>query len=142
MGACAVGYFRSNIIKHSVFAVFGSCLYVKSLWCRYWANSWIGENVLIINHEYVEIGKNVCVSQRAILCSGGHDYKSVSLAYKHSPIKICDGAWVCLDTKVLGGSNIGEGSVIAASEVVRIDIPDYTMLQDGQLRRIEPPSLP
>ena len=84
---------QSVILKSKVTVLFPWRLSIGS-------NSWIGENVLIINHEYVEIGKNVCVSQRAILCSGGHDYKSVSLAYKHSPIKICDGAWVCLDSKI------------------------------------------
>ena len=104
------------------------------------SNSWIGENVLIINHENIEIGHNVCISQRTILCSGGHDYKSASLAYKHAPIKIGDGVWICLDSKVLGGSNICQGSVVAAGEIVRGDIPEYTMFRSGQMIRIEPPT--
>lgn len=104
--------------------------------------SWIGEEVWFINHEEISIGANVCVSQRTILSSGGHDYKSISLEYKHAPIKIEDGAWLCLDSKVLPGVTIGEGSVIAAGEIVRNDIPKLSMLQDGKLRRIESPSRP
>ena len=100
---------------------------------------WVGEEVWFINHEKVTIGSNVCISQRSIICSGGHDYRSASLEYAHKPIEIKDGAWVCLDAKVLPGVTIGECSVISAGEVVRKSVPDYSMLVGGQIRTIEPP---
>lgn len=100
---------------------------------------WIGEEVWFINHEKIIIGSNVCISQRSIICSGGHDYRSASLEYAHKPIEIKDGAWVCLDAKVLPGVTIGECSVISAGEVVRKSVPDYSMLVGGQIRPIEPP---
>jgi len=100
---------------------------------------WIGEEVWFINHEKVTIGSNVCISQRSIICSGGHDFRSVSLEFAHKPIVIKDGAWVCLDAKVLPGVTIGECSVISAGEVVRISVPEYSMLIGGQIRQIEPP---
>ena len=100
---------------------------------------WIGEEVWFINHEKVTIGSNVCISQRSIICSGGHDYRSVSLDYSHKPIEIKDGAWVCLDSKVLPGVTIGECSVISAGEVVRNSVPDFSMLIGGQIRPIETP---
>ena len=100
---------------------------------------WIGEEVWFINHEKVTIGSNVCMSQRSIICSGGHDYRSASLEYAHKPIEIKDGAWVCLDAKVLPGVTIGECSVISAGEVVRKSVPDYSLLVGGQIRPIEPP---
>jgi putative colanic acid biosynthesis acetyltransferase WcaF len=103
---------------------------------------WIGEGAWFINHEKVVIGNNVCISQRAIICSGGHDYRSVSLTYKHAPITIDDGAWVCLDAKILPGTSIGKGSVIAAGEVARGDIPDFHKLIGGKLKSIEPPTRP
>jgi putative colanic acid biosynthesis acetyltransferase WcaF len=105
-------------------------------------NSWIGEEVWFINHEKISIGNNVCISQRAIICSGGHDYRSASLAYQHAPINIGDGVWVCLDAKVLPGTRIGKGSVIAAGEVARGDIPDFHILIGGKLKAIDPPTLP
>lgn len=100
---------------------------------------WIGEDVWFINHEKIKIGSNVCVSQRSIVCSGGHDYRSATLAYAHKPIEIKDGAWVCLDAKILPGVTIGECSVVSAGEVVRKSVPDYSMLVGGEIRPIDPP---
>jgi len=87
----------------------------------------------------VIIGSDVCISQRSIICSGGHDYRSASLEYAHKPIEIKNGAWVCLDAKVLPGVSIGECSVVSAGETVGKSLPDYSMLIDGQVRKIEPP---
>ncbi len=100
---------------------------------------WIGEEVWFINHEKMTIGSNVCISQRSMICSGGHDYRSVSLEYAHKPVIIKNGAWVCLDAKVLPGVTIGECSVVSAGEVARKSIPDYSMLVGGEIRPIDPP---
>jgi putative colanic acid biosynthesis acetyltransferase WcaF len=100
---------------------------------------WIGEEVWFINHEKIKIGSSVCLSQRSIICSGGHDYRSASLEYAHKPIEIKDGAWICLDAKILPGVTIGECSVVSAGEVVRKSIPDYSMLVGGEIRPIDPP---
>ena len=100
---------------------------------------WIGEEVWFINHEKIRIGSNVCISQRSIICSGGHNYRSASLAYAHKPIEIKNGAWVCLDAKVLPGVTIGECSVVSAGEVARKSVPDYSMLIGGEIRPIAPP---
>jgi putative colanic acid biosynthesis acetyltransferase WcaF len=102
-------------------------------------DSWIGEEVWFINHAKITIGSNVCISQRSIICSGGHDYRSSSLEYAHMPVEIRDGAWVCLDAKVLPGVTIGECSVVSAGEIVRKSIPDYSMLVGGQIRPIDQP---
>jgi putative colanic acid biosynthesis acetyltransferase WcaF len=100
---------------------------------------WIGEEVWFINHEKVKIGSNVCISQRSIICSGGHDYRSASLEYAHKPIEIKEGAWVCLDAKILPGMTIGECSVVSAGEIVRKSVPDYSMFFAGEIRPIDPP---
>jgi putative colanic acid biosynthesis acetyltransferase WcaF len=100
---------------------------------------WIGEEVWFINHEKMTIGSNVCISQRSMICSGGHDYRSVSLEYAHKPVIIKNGAWVCLDGKVLPGVTIGECSVVSAGEVARKSVPDYSVLVGGEIRPIDPP---
>ena len=102
-------------------------------------NCWIGEEVWLINHERITIGSDVCISQRSIVCSGGHEYRSASLEYSHKPIEIRDGAWICLDAKILPGVTIGECSVVSAGEVARKSLPDYSMLVGGQVRPIDPP---
>ena len=100
---------------------------------------WIGEEVWFINHEKVKIGSNVCISQRSIICSGGHDYRSATLEYAHKPIEIKEGAWICLDAKVLPGMTVGECSVISAGEIVSKSVPDYSLLVSGAIRPIDPP---
>ena len=100
---------------------------------------WIGEEVWLINHEKIIIGSDVCISQRSIICSGGHDYRSSTLEYAHKSVTIKDGAWVCLDAKVLPGVTIGECSVVSAGEIVRKSLPDYSMLVGGQVRPIDAP---
>lgn len=103
------------------------------------SNSWIGEQVWFINHGKITLGSDVCISQRSVICSGGHNYRSASLEYAHEPINIKDGAWICLDSKVLPGVTIGECSVVSAGEIVRKSLPDYSMLVAGQVRPIDPP---
>jgi len=102
-------------------------------------NCWIGEEVWFINHEKIKIGSNVCISQRSIICSGGHDYRAASLEYAHKPIEIKDGAWICLDAKILPGVTIGECSVVSAGEIARKSVPNYSMLIGGVIRPINPP---
>jgi putative colanic acid biosynthesis acetyltransferase WcaF len=102
-------------------------------------NCWIGEEVWFINHEKISIGSNVCISQRSIICSSGHNYRSESLEYDHEPIRISDGAWICLDAKVLPGVTIGECSVVSAGEIVRKSLPNYSILIGGHIHRIDPP---
>lgn len=101
---------------------------------------WIGEEVWFINHEKITIGSNVCISQRSIICSGSHDYRSTNLEYAHKPVVIKDGAWVCLDSKVLPGVTIGECSVVSAGEILRKSLPDYSIFTNGNIRQIDPPN--
>ncbi len=103
-------------------------------------NCWLGEGVRIINIAEVTIGKNVCVSQEAVICSGSHDHTKSNFPYKNSPIRIADGAWVAVRATVLPGTTIGENSVIGANEVARGDIARNKLLAGGQLRNITDPS--
>ena len=95
--------------------------------------------ITLLNSLTAQIGSNVCISQRSIICSGGHDYRSASLQYSHKPIEIKDGAWICLDAKILPGVTIGECSVVSAGEIARKSVPDYSMLVGGEIRQINPP---
>jgi putative colanic acid biosynthesis acetyltransferase WcaF len=103
-------------------------------------HSWLGEGVRIINLEEIEIGAHVCVSQGVMLCSGSHDYRKVAFPYRNRPIRIRDASWIAARAAVLPGVTIGVGAVIAAGEVVRRDVSDYTLLIDGQQRPIDKPT--
>ena len=101
---------------------------------------WIGEEVWLINHEQITIESNVCISQRSIVCSGGHDFRSATLEYKHKPILIKAGSWLCVDVKILPGVTIGECSVVSAGQVAGKSVPDHSMLINGVHVLIEPPN--
>ena len=98
---------------------------------------WIGEEVWLINHESIEIGSNVCISQRAIICSSGHDLRSENLAYKHDPIKIQDGAWICLQSTILAGSSIGSNSVVSAGETFKGKLSADSIFVDKEAKKID-----
>lgn len=99
-------------------------------------NCWIGEESWFINHQMVRIGSNVAISQRVIICTGSHNYRTKSLEFDHKEISIKNGAWICLDSKVLPGVTIGECSVVSAGEIVRNSLPNHSILIDGLVRHI------
>lgn len=79
---------------------------------------WIGEEVEIYNFERVAIGSHCCISQRAFLCSGNHDYRDPALSYRHEPITIEDGVWIGACCFVGPGVTVGREAVATAASVV------------------------
>lgn len=86
--------------------------------------AWIGEEVFVLNFESVDIGANSCISQRAFLCTGNHDYRDVHMGYRNKMIKIGDGAWVGAQVFVGPGVMIGDEAVITVGSVVTSDVPE------------------
>lgn len=105
----------SAVIRHSV----------KIHWpwkLRVGAHTWIGEETWILNLEPVDIGKDVCVSQGVLLCTGSHDRHSPTFEFDNAPISIGDGAWVAARATVLRGVQIGADAVVGATALVTHDV--------------------
>jgi len=81
-------------------------------------HTWLGEEVSVINFAPVTIGRHCCLSQRAVLCSGNHDYRSQNMRYRHSPVVIEDGVWIGAGAFVGPGVTIGADAVISACSLV------------------------
>ena len=79
---------------------------------------WIGEEVLILSLAPVTIGSNVCISQRAFLCTGSHDFRSATFDLKTKPITLRDGCWIAAQAFIAPGVEVGEGSVVSAGSVL------------------------
>lgn len=86
-------------------------------------HSWIGEEVLILNFEPCRIGAHCCVSQRAFLCGGSHNYKLPDFPYRNAPVTIGDESWICAQCWIGPGVEIGKGAVVQPGSVVVRDIP-------------------
>src|SRR5437667_11816522 len=55
---------------------------------------WIGEDAGILSLAQVTLESNVCISQRAYLCTGSHDYRRDDFRLVTRPITIRDGSWI------------------------------------------------
>jgi putative colanic acid biosynthesis acetyltransferase WcaF len=79
---------------------------------------WIGEDVGILSLAQVNIGSNVCISQRAYLCTGSHDFRREDFKLKVAPITVRDGSWIAAMSFIAPGVEIGPGAVVSAGSVV------------------------
>lgn len=79
---------------------------------------WIGEEVFILNFEKVTIGSHVCISQRAFLCGGNHDFRQVSMPYKNGQITLETGCWVGANVFIGPNVTISSNTIITAGSVM------------------------
>jgi putative colanic acid biosynthesis acetyltransferase WcaF len=84
----------------------------------------VGEEVIILNFEDVRIGTQACISQRAFICTGNHDFTDVRMRYRNRPISIGDGAWIGAQVFVAPGVVIGEECVVTAGSIVVKSLPN------------------
>jgi putative colanic acid biosynthesis acetyltransferase WcaF len=80
---------------------------------------WIGDEVLILSLERVKIGSHVCISQRAFLCTGSHDFNKPTFDLITRPIEIGDGCWIAAQAFVPPGAVLPPGSLVKAGAVWR-----------------------
>jgi putative colanic acid biosynthesis acetyltransferase WcaF len=78
---------------------------------------WIGDEVLILSLDQVKIGSNVCLSQRAFLCTGNHDFRKESFDLITRPIEIGEGSWIAACAFVGPGAVVPPGTMVRAYEV-------------------------
>lgn len=100
-------------------------------------NSWIGEDVWILNLEPVVIGDDVCISQGVMLCTGSHDRTSQTFEFDNAPIVVEDGAWIAARATVLRGSRIGRDSVIGATALIAGNVPSRALMRAPRAERAE-----
>jgi putative colanic acid biosynthesis acetyltransferase WcaF len=89
---------------------------------------WIGEDVGILSLAQVTIESNVCISQRAYLCTGSHDFRREDFKLKVTPITVRSGSWVAAAAFIGPGVEVGSGSVVAAGSVVFQNVPANSLV--------------
>ena len=78
---------------------------------------WLGEECWLLNLDHIVIGSNVCISQRAFLCTGNHDYKRATFDLIVKPITVENGAWLGAGCWVGPGVTIGSHSILTLGSV-------------------------
>jgi putative colanic acid biosynthesis acetyltransferase WcaF len=83
---------------------------------------WLGEESWLLNLAPISIESNVCISQRAFLCSGNHNYKSPTFDLITKPIRVERGAWIGASVFVAPGVTVGAHAVLTAGSVATKDL--------------------
>ena len=101
-------------------------------------NTWIGEEAFILNFEPIKIGSNVCISQRAFLCGGNHNYRDPAFGYRNGPITIEDGAWIGACCFVGPCVTVGSDTIVAAASVVTTSLNTNGIYKGNPAKFIKP----
>ena len=86
---------------------------------------WLGEECWLLNLERIIIGNNVCISQRAFLCTGSHNNKLPTFDLITKQIKVEDGAWIGAGAWVGPGVKVGNHTVLAAGSIATKDLEPF-----------------
>lgn len=122
-------WFHSYALKVTILRLFGSKIgkgvvikpkvYIKYPWMLEIGDFvWIGEEVRIDNLAKVEIHSNVCISQRAFLLTGNHNYRADGFDLMTGEIILENEVWIGASSIVCPNSTISVGCVVSVASVV------------------------
>ncbi|PWU09097.1 MAG: colanic acid biosynthesis acetyltransferase WcaF [Verrucomicrobia bacterium] len=100
-------------------------------------NVWLGEECWLLNLAPITIGDDVCISQRAFLCTGNHDYTRTTFDLITRPVTIEEGAWIGAAAWVGPGVRVGSHAVLAAGSVATQELEAYGVYQGNPAQRIK-----
>ncbi|RYG16440.1 MAG: colanic acid biosynthesis acetyltransferase WcaF [Chitinophagaceae bacterium] len=98
--------------------------------------SWLAA-CYIENLDQVTIGKNVCVSQQAMLLTGNHNYKSVNFDLITKAIVLEDGVWIGAKTVVCPGITAYSHSVLTVGSTATKNLEAYTICQGNPAVKVK-----
>ncbi len=79
---------------------------------------WLGEEALLLTLAPIAIESDVCISQRAFLCTGSHDFRAPGFDLVTKPITVRAGSWIAAQAFLAPGVEVGAGSMVGAGSVV------------------------
>lgn len=140
----SVFFFESKIIPSSAVLVFilrcfgaqigkevriKPGIYIKYPWKLFVDDfSWLAD-CYIDNLTWVKIGKNCCISQKATLITGNHDYKKSSFDLIVQDIVLADGAWIGARASVCPGVIVGSHAILCMGSVANANLKAYGIYQ-------------
>lgn len=85
--------------------------------------TWIGDDVVLYNLDWITIGDHAVISQKCYLCTGSHDISTPNFRLVTAPIRVGNGAWVATDCFIAPGVEIGANAVVGARSSVFRSLP-------------------
>jgi putative colanic acid biosynthesis acetyltransferase WcaF len=86
-------------------------------------NSWVGDDCDLYTLGNISIGNNVAIAHRVYICTGTHNYSSLSFDILAKNVVIEDEVWIPNDVFVGPGVTIGFGAVVGARSTVLHNLP-------------------
>lgn len=99
-------------------------------------HSWLAE-CRIENLALVTIGKNVCVSQKAMLLTGNHNYSTQHFDLITKPITLEDGVWIGANAVVCPGITAKSHAVLTVAAIATKDLDPYAIYQGNPAVKIK-----
>ncbi|HEX9045952.1 MAG TPA: putative colanic acid biosynthesis acetyltransferase [Verrucomicrobiae bacterium] len=98
---------------------------------------WVGEQCGLLNLAPIVIGNHVCISQRAYLCTGNHNFTSPTFDLMVKPIHLESGAWIGAGGFVGPGVTVGSHAVLTAGSVATTDLQPYGIYRGNPAVKIK-----
>ena len=86
----------------------------------------------------VNIGKNVCLSQGAMLLTGSHNYKSSGFNLTTGNIVLEDGVWFGAGDIVNHSIKVSSHAVLTTRSVATKDLGPYFVYQGNPAQKVRP----
>jgi putative colanic acid biosynthesis acetyltransferase WcaF len=102
------------------------------------AHSSLGPGVICYNVALVTLAPYAIVSQRAHLCTAGHNIDQTGFPLTAAPISIDACAWVAAEAFVGPGVHVGEGAVLGARAVSFRDLEAWMVYAGNPARATRP----
>ncbi|QOV96272.1 hypothetical protein [Novosphingobium sp. ES2-1] len=103
---------------------------------KLYRGSCLAPEVDCYNVACVELGEGAIVSQKAYLCTAGHNFDDPTFPLTGAAIVIGDGAWVAAGAFVGPGVRIGSRAVVLAHSVVVRDVAAEMVVGGNPAREI------
>lgn len=95
-------------------------------------NTTVGYHTFIFSSNSITIGNDCLIAPFAYLVDSDHGIEKSSNINQQpnttSPISIGNDVWIGTGAKILKGTTIGDGAVIAAGSLVKSDVEPYTIV--------------
>jgi putative colanic acid biosynthesis acetyltransferase WcaF len=99
-------------------------------------HSWLAE-CRIENLDQVTIGNNVCISQKAMILTGNHNYKKSGFDLITKPIILEDGVWIGANTTVCPGITAFSHAVLTVGAIATKDLEAYSIYQGNPAVKVK-----